>query len=288
MTQVTERYAQNQAKPVFICDFSPPRGADVTQLEQIRELKADFVNVAYNPGKSVRVDSAIMAYLLKSKVDTEVIFTIGCRDRNKLAMQTHLLGAQMLGLENVVVVQGDNFTDGELTDVKDVSDFTTTELIQSIKSMNDGLDYRGKKLRAPTNFCVGATVDLGRNLEQEALLAYRKTQAGADFFITQAFHEMPQAAQFLDAYQRVAGKPLDTPIFYGVQILDRGGPVFGHMPDWIRHDLDGGRAGTDIAVELLLQHLGSGARGIYLVPPILRGGRRDYASAQRVLEAIHT
>ena len=286
MTHVIEKYASNKGRPLFICDFSPPRGVDLSTLERAGELSADFICVAYSPGKSVRVDSAVVAYTLKQQAGKEVIFNLACRDGNRLALQNHFLGAQMLGLDNVVVIKGDDFTPRDLEAVKDVSDFKPTELIQSIKATNEGMDYKGLKLRAPTDFCVGGTIDLGRDIDAEAQLTHRKVQAGADFFLTQAFFDMGRAARFLETYRALTGEEFPRLLFYGVQILDKDGLVFGDVPEKTREELEGGRSGTDIALEVLRDRLNSGITAIYLVPPILRGGRRDYEAAQRVLEAV--
>ena len=62
--------------------------------------------------------------------------------------------------------------------------------------------------------------------------------------------------------------------------------VFGNIPQWVTDDLDKGRAGQDIAMQVLEDFSDAGLRNIYLVPPILRGGRRDYEAAQEVLESI--
>ena len=64
MSTVSQKYAQREGKPLIICDYSPPRGADLSTMEQVRQVGADFVCVAYSPGKSVRVDSVVMAHLI--------------------------------------------------------------------------------------------------------------------------------------------------------------------------------------------------------------------------------
>ena len=76
----------------------------------MKRVDADFVSVAYSPGRSVRVDSTAMAQVIGLSGDQDVIFSLAPRDMNKLALQNHLLGAQALGLENVVVLGGDDFT----------------------------------------------------------------------------------------------------------------------------------------------------------------------------------
>ncbi len=286
MTTVSQKYAQRNGKPLFICDFSPPRGADLSTVQQVKDVGADFVCVAYSPGKSVRVDSTVVAYLLRQG-GQDAIFNLVCRDMNKLAIQNHLLGAQLLGLANVLVLQGDAFTKADLATVKDVSDYRSVDLIRAIVALNQGVDFRGLKLRAPTSFCIGAAINLGAsNLEQEASLARKKVEAGADFFLTQAFYEVDRAKQFLAHYRRLAGHEFPKPVFYGLQILEKDGLVFGDVPESTRRDLERGRPATEIALAQLNDYVKNGLTCVYLIPPILRGGRRNYDAAREVVAAF--
>lgn len=282
MAKVIEVCAASSA-PVVLCDCTPPRSADPAALDPVGAVGADFVCVAYNPGKLPRADSASAALALKSRTGTDVVFNLATRDMNRIALQSRLLGAQMLGLENVVVLQGDGFTPGEAEQVKAVNDYTPTSLIADVAAMNQGLDYRGSRLRGPTSLCIGGTFDLARDLEREAALTRRKVQAGAHFFIAQPIYDLALRHAFLEAYERVAGEPLGLPIFWGVQVLDKDGIVLGNVPPSTREQLDAGRPGVAIAVEHLHALLADGVRGVYLVPPILRGGARDYEAARQVL-----
>ncbi len=287
MTKVIDTFA-NQAKPnqaVFICDFSPPRGANAELLEPIKSLNSDFVSVAYNPGKSTRLNPVIAAHWIKANVGADVVFTLATRDMNKLALQSLLLGAELLGLENLVVVKGDGFTDKELSIVKDVSDYLPTELLRSITQMNEGIDFKGLKLRSPTSFCAGASIDLGRDLERELKLTRNKAEAGAQFFISQPTFEPDGPQEFIARYSELYDEEL-PPIFHGIQIMTPDSLVLGKVPQWVTDDLAKGRAGEDIALEVLAKFTEHGFRSFYLVPPILRGGRRDYEAAQSVLEAF--
>ena len=119
---------------------------------------------------------------------------------------------------------------------------------------------------------MGATIDPGRDVEREVRLTRAKVSAGADFFITQPVYEVESVERFKDAYEAAAGEPLTTPVFWGLQTLDAKGLVFGDVPQYIREELDGGRLGVEIAVELLHEFLEAGMTGIYLVPPIFRAG----------------
>ena len=104
----------------------------------------------------------MMASAISRRFGKEVIFNLTTRDMNKLAVQNHLLGAEMLGLKNVVVLKGDDFGDKDLSQVKQVGDFTPTGLILALERMNEGLDFRGRKLSSPCDLCIGATIDLSR------------------------------------------------------------------------------------------------------------------------------
>ena len=284
--KVTDMCAAQGDKPIFMCDFSPPRGADSDVLERARGIDADFICVAYNPGKAVRVDSAMLASSIKHHTGKDVVFNLGTRDMNKLALQSHLLGAQMLGLENVIVVKGDVFTEKDRARVKSVSDFSPTGLVRSMGDLNLGTDFREAKLRVPTDLCTGASIDLGRGIEAEAALTHRKASAGAQFFITQPVFSTSEITAFREAYRAASGGELAQPVFFGLQVMVKDGVIFSGVPKAFRDDLEKGRSGTDIALQLLKEFLDFGINTIYLVPPILKGGVRDYEAAQRVLEGV--
>ena len=288
MVTVTEKLLRNKGRPVVISDFSPPRGADLSTVTQAKEIGADFVCVAYSPGKSVRVDPVVMAHVLSLEGDQDVIFNLSVRDMNKLAIQGHLLGAHLLGLENVIVLQGDGITNQDLPHFKNVSDYRPTQLIKDITALNQGLDFRGLKLRTATNFCIGAVVDFNKELKREVSRAQAKIESGADFFLAQAFYQIEEANRFKATYRQLTGYDFPRPIFYGVPILREDGITFGNIPTEVRQDLEHGRSGIDIALEQLQNFIQNDMTTIYLVPPILRGGRRDYAAAREVMQEFRS
>ena len=282
MATVTSRGFDITGRPCFICDFSPPRTGDPVTLT-MPDIDADFISVAYNPGRAVRVNSSMLAAFIKQQTGKDVVFTLATRDMNKLAIQSLLLGGQLLGLENVTVVKGDPFTQRDLEQVKEAGDFTPTGMIAAINEMNQGLDFRGRRLATPTDFCVGATMDLGRPLSQEARLTHRKVLAGARFFITQPVFDITQVKRFRDAYVSITKDGLTVPVFYGLQILERDGVLFSSVPDEVRRQLEQGRSGVNIALELYQAFQQEGLHNIYLVPPIRRGGARNYGAASEFL-----
>ena len=286
MTSVLERLSNGG--PVFICDFSPPRGPDPALLDGARLLDADFLSVAYSPGLSVRASSAMTAHAIRQRFGREVVFTIATRDMNRLAVQTHLLGAALLGLENVIVVAGDDQSEAGVPRSRSGDRFRSAELIEAIKDMNRAVDYRGLPLRSATSFCMGAVADPGRDVTKEASLAHRKVKAGADFLITQPVFDPERVAEFLASYSAIAGEQLSCPLFVGLHVPAPGGLLFSEMPEGVRRQVDAGRPGEDIAIELGRRFMAEGHDRIYLVPPILRGGRRDYEAARRVMEACRS
>ena len=284
MAKVSERCHEATGHTAFICDFSPPRSGDPSVLQQA-DIAADFISVAYNPGRAVRVNPAMLAAAIKQRSGKDVLFTLATRDMNRLALQSLLLGAQLQGLGNVVVVQGDPFSQRDLEMVHEAADLRPTGLIASIAELNAGVDFRGSSLRSPTDFCVGATLDLSRGMEKEAGLAYRKVQAGAQFLMSQPIFDVEAAARFRDAYATSAGAPPTLPVFFGLQVLEQDGVIFSSVPAQVRQELEQGRPGVEIALELYEKFQESGLHNVYLVPPIRRGGARNYDAAREFLAA---
>ena len=285
MARVTELCHEAAGQPCIICDFSPPRSGQPV-AESDASLNVDLLSVAYNPGRSVRTDSAMLASHIRNATGRNVVFTLATRDMNLLALQSHLLGSQLLGLENVIVVQGDPFPDRDLRLVQPAAGHPATGLIRGIAGMNRGVDFRDTRLDAATNFCIGAAVDLGKGVDREARLAHRKVQAGAEFLISQPIFTVEQASEFENAYARIGGGPLSVPVFYGLQVMEPDGLSFSRVPREIQDKLVAGHPGPELAAELYRRFQESGRHNIYLVPPIRRGGSRGYAATRDFLAAI--
>jgi methylenetetrahydrofolate reductase (NADPH) len=281
VVKVTEGCFEASGRTSFICDFSPPRSGDPGVVEQA-QIDADFISVAYNPGRAVRTDSAMLAAAIQ-RSGKDTVFTLATRDMNKLALQSQLLGAQLLVVQNVVVVQGDPFNKRDRSRVAPVNDYQPTGLIAAISRMNEGQDFRDGNLRAPTDLCIGASVDLGRGIEEEAQLAVRKVQAGAMFLITQPIFHVDHVARYRESYGYHAGKAGSLPTYFGLQLLEQDGVLFSSVPDSVRSELEQGRSGIDIALELYQRFQEAGLNNIYLMPPIRRGGTRNYEAAKEFL-----
>ena len=113
-----------------------------------------------------------------------------------------------------------------------------------------------------------------------SMLAFLSASAGGFLY----YSALRQAAFQDAARQAVANTELTQPVFFGLQVFQKDGIIFSNVPDSIRQDLDKGREGTEIALEILQELQAFGINRIYIIPPIIKGGDRDYEAAQRVLE----
>ena len=286
MATVTTAYAQRGARPLVAMDCSPPRSGDPSFADALAGIETDFVCAAYSPGRSARMDPVAAAASVRRAAGIDAIFSLATRDMNRLALQMHLLGAQALGLDNVLVLYGDDFSAKDLTRTRPVRDVAPTGLLADIRAMNEGRDFKGLKLAEPTRLCAGAAIDLSKGVDTEAALAQRKVGAGAEFIIAQPTYDPAPRREFLALYEALAGAPFALPVFWGVQLLTRDGLVFGDPPPRLVDEIAQGRPPADAAVEVAGALRDAGADAFYVVPPILKGGRRDYEAARDAIAAI--
>ena len=285
MVKVTDCCYEVTGRAAVICDLSPPRSGSPAALPDFLPA-ADFLLVGYCPGRAARADSAMVAAQIQQQRGRETAFTLLTRDQNRLALQAHLLGAHLLGLNNVVTAGGDPFPPADAKQPKTVDDWRPTELIAAIAALNRGRDFRNTALAASTDFCIGATVDLGRGLRREVELTRRKIAAGAHFLITQPIYDPALAARFQAAYAAAAGERLALPIFYGLQVLEPGGLAFGPTPAAAWAEVAAGRSPVDQALEWGAAFRAAGLHNLYLLPGIHPGGQRNYAAAQSVAAGL--
>ena len=285
MVKVTDPAFDVPGRTTIICDYSPPRTGYLSHLTP-PPAGSDFLLVNSSPGRSVRADSAMAAAALRQQTGQEVIFALLTRDMNRLALLSHLLGAQLLGLENVVVAQGDPFSGADSNGFTRVTDYRPTDLLDAIDSMNRGWDFRGRRLAAPTRFCIGATFDTTGNVYQQLQLSIRKIEAGAEFMVTQPIFDPGIRDDFEYQWSQPTGYPCPATMYWGLQMLEQGSVSFGDVPENTLRELERGRSGLEIALQLYQEMKASQISHIYLLPPILRGGQRNYEAAQEFIEAV--
>src|SRR3990172_6988701 len=179
-------------KFVVTAEIEPPKGTDLSNFLETAEFlrdKVDGLNITDQQSAVMRLGSLASCHLLIEK-GFEVIFQITCRDRNCIALQSDLLSASVLGIENVLILTGDHPQLGDHPDSKPVFDLDSVQLLQVAKTLEGGYDFSGNKLKKEPKFFLGAATNPGADpLEPEIIKAEKKVKAGAAFFQTQAIYD---------------------------------------------------------------------------------------------------
>jgi len=205
-------------KFLITTEIGPPKGIETEKILKEAELirgRVDAINVTDLQSSVMRLGSLVVCMLLKQR-GLEPIFQLTCRDRNRLALQSDLLSAAAVGIENVLILTGDHPKLGDHPDAKPVFDLDSVQLLQVVSQLKKGSDMRGNKLEGrPPEFCVGAVVNPGAEpLEPQIIKMEKKIEAGAEFFQTQAVYDIPTFERFLSKVGH-----LKVPILAGIVLL---------------------------------------------------------------------
>ena len=266
-----------QGRFIVTSEIGPPKGTNIHEALEDAVLikdKVDAINVTDLQSSVMRIGSLAICRLLKEK-DIEPILQVTCRDRNRLALQSDLLSAYALGIENTLLLTGDHPTLGDHPDAKPVFDLDSVQLIQAAKILESGKDMKGNDLLGSPKFCIGAVVNPGADpLEPEIIKMEKKIKAGAQFFQTQAVYDIEQFKKFL-----VATKHLKTTILAGIVLLKSAGMakymnenVSGvHVPDNLIEEIksvpkeERKKKSVEVAARLI-KELKPLCQGIHLMP----------------------
>jgi methylenetetrahydrofolate reductase (NADPH) len=218
------RQAFESGKFVITAEAGPLKGTDTTELEEVARIlkdKVDAVNVTDQQSSVMRLGSLAVSHLLTGW-GVEPIYQVTCRDRNRIALQSDLLSAAVLGIRNVMALTGDLPSSGDHPQAKPVYDLDSVSLLSVIRGLNDGKDMMGNELKGNTDFFTGAVVNPGADTEAsyelQILKMERKVAAGAKFFQTQAIYDAEAFAKFM---KRV--EPFKVPVLAGVIPLKSAG-----------------------------------------------------------------
>ncbi|MET0397568.1 MAG: bifunctional homocysteine S-methyltransferase/methylenetetrahydrofolate reductase [Longimicrobiaceae bacterium] len=192
---------------VTTVEIVPPRGSSPEAMLEgvrlLREAGVDGVNVPDGPRAQSRMGALATAVLIQQQVGIEAVVHYCCRDRNLLGMLSDLLGAQALGLRNLLLITGDPPKMGPYPDATAVFDIDSIGLTNLVSRLNRGLDPGGNALGAPTQFTIGVGVNPGaEDLEHELKRFYWKVEAGAEYAITQPVFDVAQLFRFLERMDR--------------------------------------------------------------------------------------
>ncbi len=183
-------------------ELGPPKNADAEAVRHKARLLrgcADAVNITDNQTAIVRM-SSIAAGVLAWQEGLEPVIQMTCRDRNRLAMQSDLLGAYALGMRNILCLSGDHQTFGNHPQAKNVHDMDSLQLVQMVVGLRDHNRFQcGEEIKGQSpRFFVGAAENpFGDPFDWRPYRLAKKAKAGADFIQTQLVFNVPRFRQFM-------------------------------------------------------------------------------------------
>ncbi|MFA5515769.1 MAG: methylenetetrahydrofolate reductase [Desulfuromonadales bacterium] len=215
MSRLSEALAAGEF--VITAEVAPPKGAnpgDALAKGAAMPPSVTAVNVTDNQGANMRMTPLAVAALL-ARQGVEPILQLTCRDRNRMALQSDLLGAAALGVENLLLLSGDHARFGDHPQARAVFDLDSVQLLQAVDRLRGGHDLAGRPLTAVPHFFAGAAVTPEAEPFELMFQKFgKKVQAGAQFFQTQAVFDADKLARFM-----AAARPLGVPVILGVLLL---------------------------------------------------------------------
>ena len=181
--------ALENGKFAVTTEIGPPKGVSLDAVfEELACVRGrvDAVNVTDQQSSIMRLGPIAMSKFLKDR-GYEPVCQITCRDRNRIALQSDILSAYVLGIRNILVMTGDHPLLGDHPQAKAVYDLDSVGLLHALKELQDGRDLAGNRIDTAVSFYVGAVVNPGADpLEPEIIKMEKKVAEGARFFQTQA------------------------------------------------------------------------------------------------------
>jgi 5,10-methylenetetrahydrofolate reductase len=271
---VTFRDKLQSDRFIITTEITPPKGVEtssfLTDAQQLRQY-VDAFNVTDNQRAVMRMSPIAVGKILKD-AGYETIVQLTCRDRNRLALQSDLLGAWALGIRNICVMTGDHTTKGDHPGAKPVYDLDSVQLLEVVRKLNQGYDLSGNSLEHSPDFVVGAVSNTDPAQPMQHIKLRKKVSMGVDFIQTQAVYDTEEFARFLEKISDV-----DVPIIAGViplksakmaRFMNSNIPGI-RVPDELIARMENTeepvQEGLEIAAQLICE-LKSMCRGIHLMP----------------------
>ena len=250
---------------VVTAEVGPPKGIHLDHLVEeastyLRGITA--VNVTDNQSSVMRTSTLATCVALKNAGLTP-IYQATCRDRNRIALQSDLLGAAAMGIENILCLTGDHTKMGDHPGAKPVFDLDSVSLLYTASQLEKGVDLSGNALVGePPKFAKGAVVSpISDSVDAQLAKMERKVMAGADYFQTQAVFEPEKFIKFMETAKQF-GKPVQLgviiPKSVGMCKFMNNNVAGVHVPDYMLDELradkektKAGITGIEIAARII-------------------------------------
>jgi len=216
-------------------EAGPPKGTSAAVVQRKGELLrncCDAVNVTDNQTAIVRMSSLAGCVLLK-QLGTEPVMQMVCRDRNRIAVQSDVLGAVALGISNILCLSGDHQKFGNHPTAKNVFDIDSIQLIQTLKNMRDEKKFLcGEDISGEVPLFIGAVANpFADPFDFRVVRLAKKVKAGADFIQTQAIYDV---AKFTEWMKMVTDRGLDKQVHILAGVIPiRSAGMARYMRDYV-------------------------------------------------------
>ena len=240
--RITELFDNGQF--VVTAEVGPPKGIHVDHLvAEAKEYLSGItaVNVTDNQSSVMRMGSLPACVALKNAGLTPIL-QLTCRDRNRIALQSELLGAAMLGIENILCLTGDHTKMGDHPGAKPVFDLDSVSLLHTACQLEKGVDLGGQQLVGePPKFAKGAVVSpCSDSVDAQLAKMERKVMAGAEYFQTQAVFDSEKFISFMEKAKEF-GKPVQLGVIIpksaGMAKFMNNNVAGVHVPQWMIDEL---------------------------------------------------
>ena len=261
---------------VITAEVGPPKGVDIAELKEHIDLckdKVDALNVTDNQSSVMRISSLAICRVILDQ-GGEPILQLTCRDRNRMALQSELLSAAVLGVNNVLCLTGDSISVGDHPQAKPVFDLDSAQLLQAVALLNSGKDMVGSELKGATDLFAGAVVTPEADpIEPQMLKFEKKIAAGAKFIQTQAIYDMDNFKRFMEKARKH-----DAKIMAGIVLLVSAG-----MAKYMNKNVPGIFVPDDLVAEMAKAEKGKGVEiGIQIAGRMIRQLREE-----KVCDGVH-
>jgi len=192
----------NQDEFVVTAELGPPKSVSIKLIEKkanfLRDC-VDAVNITDNQTAVIRM-SSLATSVIEKKNGLEPILQMTCRDRNRIAMQSDIIGSAALGINNVLCLSGDHQTLGNHPGAKNVFDIDSIQLVSVLKNMRDEAIFQNnEKIKYPPKLFIGAAANpFADPFEFRAIRLAKKINAGADFIQTQAIFDVERFSRWME------------------------------------------------------------------------------------------
>ncbi len=191
---------------VAFVEILPPRGVDASKevagAKLCKDNGIDCINVPDGPRASARMSAQVCCQLIQLRAGIETVLHFCCRDRNILGIQSELLGADAVGVRNLICITGDPPRMGSYPNATAVFDVDAIGLANIVTNLNHGLDIGGNPIGSQTALLLGVGANPGAwNMEEELRRFAWKVQAGAEYVVTQPVFDM----ELVEAWMKATG-----------------------------------------------------------------------------------